>query len=115
MHFLSGSRRRGISRHQLYKSTLIQSADRSLGDTDEPNHILAGRIGPDVAQWRAGAGEVRLACPEHEWPEVKAIFVAEPELRERAGELGSRDVDVARDVRFQPAHERLEVALNERR
>lgn len=60
----------------------------------------------------AEAGEVRLATPEDEWSEVKAILVDQAECGETAGQLGSGNIDLTVELRFERAHKRSGVVAD---
>src|SRR5271167_3263787 len=80
----------------------------------QPHRIFSDNIALHQSQWRTRRGEVWLAAAQHEWTQIKAIFVDQTKLSKTPRKLRPRNVDVAIDLRLQPRSERAHIIHHKR-
>ena len=79
----------------------------------QPDYILANAVAGHKAEPRPGAGEERLARPEHDGMDVESILVNQTKVGQAPCQVWSGHVDLPVKLSLQPADHRLEVILAE--
>src|SRR5271165_5534563 len=104
------------TRHVYGSANLVQTLMKHdlCRHKHQPHRIFSDNIALHQSQWRTRRGEVWLAAAQHEWTQIKAIFVDQTKLSKTPRKLRPRNVDVAIDLRLQPRSERAHIIHHKR-